>query len=330
MAPCLAGGKVKRQAMLAAAFLVSVALLAAPEPLPAQTPLTGFTSVGGANSKKPIDIESDRLEVDDKTHVAIFTGNVTAVQGDYTLRAPRLEVTYDKAAEAGAQEQGGAQTPKTVKVAKPVNASADASTDPLSSSQIKFVHATGGKVVVVSKVDEQEATGDDIIYDVKGQKITMTGKDVILTQKKNVVKGKEMDIDLATGRATVIPQHGRVQAILAQDDVKGATSGNPLTGAKKKNSHPAAEALKPPSGANWQTQIIEVFRNGLVRGSWFYSINVNPARSRAAPTNAPAFSLFPRRLPIRGARSVKKSASSSTRSKRPSRSGRSSKASAST
>ena len=229
------GVEVRRLWKAAAAVLLAVALLALPGRAPAQTPITGFSSVGGANSKKPIDIESDRLEVDDQKHVAIFSGNVSAVQGDYTLRAPRLEVTYEKTAEPASQEQHGAQAPKTAKTTKPANTNADAPADPVSSGQIKFVHATGGKVFVTSKVDDQEATGDDVMYDVKGQKITMTGKEVILTQKKNVVKGKQIDIDLASGRATVIPEHGRVRAILTQDDVKGAASANPLTGAKKKD-----------------------------------------------------------------------------------------------
>ena len=239
----------------AAAMLMAVVLLPLPERAPAQTPATGFSSVGGANSKKPIDIESDRLEVDDKTHVAIFSGNVTATQGDFNLRAPRLEVTYEKAAEAAPQEQGAAQASKTAKPVKPANANAnaDAPADPLSNGQIKFVHANGGKVVVINKVDDQEATGDDVVYDVKGQKITMTGKEVILTQKKNVVKGKQIDIDLATGRATVIPEHGRVRAILTQDDAK-TMSGSPLTGPKKKDADSSAEAPKPSAGSNGQTQ----------------------------------------------------------------------------
>ena len=248
MALCRTGGKVRRQGT--AVMLVAVAVLALPGGGPAQTPGSGFSSLGGSNSKKPIDIESDRLEVDDQKHVAIFTGNVSATQGDYNLRAPRLEVTYDKAPE----DQGGAPPSKAAKPIKPANTNANSTADPLSSGQIKVVHATGGKVVVTSKVDDQEATGDDVIYDVKGQKITMTGKEVILTQKKSVVKGKQIDIDLATGRATVIPEHGRVRAILTQDDVKGTASTNPLTGAKKKDTDSAAEAPKPSSGANGQTQ----------------------------------------------------------------------------
>jgi lipopolysaccharide export system protein LptA len=248
MALCRQGEKLRRQAE-AAAVLMAVALLALPGQSAAQTPVSGFNGLGGANSKKPIDIESDRLEVDDKKHVAIFSGNVSATQGDYNLRAPRLEVTYDKTP----QEQSGAQAvPKAAKTTKPASTNADAPADPLSSGQIRFVHATGGKVIVTSKVDEEEATGDDVMYDVKGQKITMTGKEVILTQKKSVVKGKQIEIDLATGRATVIPEHGRVRAILTQEDAKSAV--NPLTGAKKKDADPAAEAQKPSAGSSWQTQ----------------------------------------------------------------------------
>jgi len=250
MALCWTGGKVRRQGT--AVMVVTVALLALQGGASAQTPGSGFSSLGGSNSKKPIDIESDRLEVDDQKHVAIFTGNVSATQGDYNLRAPRLEVTYDKATEAA--DQGGASATKAAKPIRPANTNANSSADPLSSGQIKIVHATGGKVVVTNKIDDQEATGDDVVYDVKGQKITMTGKEVILTQKKSVVKGKQIDIDLATGRATVIPEHGRVRAILTQDDAKGAGSTNPLTGAKKKDTDSAAEAPKPSSGATGQTQ----------------------------------------------------------------------------
>lgn len=242
------GNKVRRQGKLAALLLVAVALLLPPGQAAAQTPVMGFGGgVSGANSKKPIDIESDRLEVDDQKHIAIFTGNVSAIQGDYTLRAPRLEVTYEKAPDPASSGQGGAQA-KAARPVKAANAGADAPSDPLSSGQIKFVRANGGKVVVTNKVDEQEATGDDVLYDVKGQKITMTGKEVILTQKKNVVKGKQIDIDLATGRATVIPEHGRVRAILTQEDAKGVTSPN-SPGSKKKDTDQVDASKWSPSSA---------------------------------------------------------------------------------
>jgi lipopolysaccharide export system protein LptA len=213
----------------------------------AQSTGTGFSGISGANSKKPIDIESDRLEVDDKRHVATFIGNVSATQGDYNLRSRQLEVTYESGSQPDAQEKAPRQGQKS---AKPQNASA-ATDDPLTSGQIKFLHATGGRVLLTSKKDDQEASGDEAFYDVKGQKITMTGEEVILTQKKNIVKGKRLLIDLATGRATVDPEKGRVRAVFEQV----GKPANPFVDTKKKDAAPDNEPPKPAAqGSGWQVQ----------------------------------------------------------------------------
>src|SRR5208282_3553911 len=234
-----------RRPFLAFALLPAALALSVPHSW-AQTPVSGFSGLGGTNSKKPIDIESDRLEVDDKTHIAIFIGNVSATQGDNNLKAPRLEVTYENASQSNAAAKG-VQAPKPV---HPVKSPApNAASDPLSSGQIKFIHALGGKVVVTSTKDQQEATGDDALYDVKAQLITMTGKEVILTQKKNKVKGKKLVIDLATGKATVFSD--RVRAVFEQETGKDGKAVNPLAEAKKKSesaSQPASPSQKaaPP------------------------------------------------------------------------------------
>ncbi|KAI93559.1 organic solvent tolerance protein OstA [Rhodomicrobium udaipurense JA643] len=247
---------IAEKALLAFALMLSVAVMSTPSH--AQTPGSGFRGIGsGDNAKKPIDIESDRLEVDDKRHVAIFIGNVSANQGDYNLRAQRLEVTYERQGGEGAGDKarksatapGGdspAKAPKT-------DASAAAAADPISSGQIRYIRALGGHVVVTNKKDEQEVTGDEALYDVKGQKITMTGKEVILSQKANVVKGRQLSIDLETGRATVIPEKGRVQAIFDQGAAKGVLpADSPLGGKKKREAAPAEPQPQPRSG--WQPQ----------------------------------------------------------------------------
>jgi lipopolysaccharide export system protein LptA len=227
----------------------------------AQAPATGFSGFGGANSKKPIDIESDRLEVDDKRHIAIFIGNVSATQGDNNLKAPRLEVVYESSSQTQTAANGGAAQ-KPVKPVK--SASGSPASDPMSGGQIKFIHAMGGKVIVTSKKDDQEATGDDAIYDVKAQLITMTGKEVVLIQKKNKVRGTKLVIELATGKATVINEasgsgtatsgHGRIRAVLEQEGSKGL-SVNPFGEAKAKGDDATPPA--PPQSApapGWQTQ----------------------------------------------------------------------------
>jgi lipopolysaccharide export system protein LptA len=242
--------------LLAAGVMLSAAVLFAAHAW-GQTPGTGFSGVSGSNSKKPIDIESDRLEVDDKKHLAVFIGNVSATQGDYNLRSRVLEVTYENASQATGQDQAapsGAKSAKSAKAAVSPAKAADpnATADPLTSGQIKFIHATGGKVLLTSKKDQQEATGDEAFYDVKGQKITMTGEEVILTQKKNIVKGKKLLIDLATGRATVDPDKGRVKAVFEQE---GASVSNPLLGDKKKGDTQEKAPAKPtPPNSGWGAQ----------------------------------------------------------------------------
>jgi lipopolysaccharide export system protein LptA len=232
-------------------------------PADAQVPATGFTGLSGDNAKKPIDIESDRLEVDDKKQLAIFIGNVSATQGDYNVRAPRLEVTYEHSPAAKTNGQG-APAPAPQKPAKTANSADAAASDPMSSGQISFIRATGGSVLVTSAKDEQTATGEDALYDVKGQKITMTGKKVTLSQHLNVVQGTKLVIFLDTGQAIIdpdenresAPKHGRVTALLhPQKNAKGDSQENPITGVKKKPKTPdKAATAAPAASSGWKTQ----------------------------------------------------------------------------
>jgi lipopolysaccharide export system protein LptA len=46
---------------------------------------------------KPINLEADRVTVDDAKQIATFTGNVILTQGTMILRGDRMEVRQDKA-----------------------------------------------------------------------------------------------------------------------------------------------------------------------------------------------------------------------------------------
>jgi len=224
--------------------------------LNAQAPGNAFSGYSKENANKPIDIESDTLAVDDKKQVAIFKGNVTAVQGDYTLRAKELEVIYERAPE----EKPKPGSPKPVAAAK-TPAAAGAAT-PAGQGQIKFIKALG-KVYVTSKED-QNATGNEAYFDVKAQKITMTG-DVTLVQKGNIIKGEKLAIDLETGRAIVDQQVGqRVRAVLKRDGgvvggeakpADGAVAAKPKsTDAKTGETKPLAQKPAPSSGWTAKSQ----------------------------------------------------------------------------
>jgi lipopolysaccharide export system protein LptA len=166
------------------------ALLGASLPASAQSnfdnPLGGDNLAANykANSGKPIDIEADALEVDDQKKIAVFTGNVSATQGDFNLRSREIQVRY-------AAKAKGTTT-----------ASADGSAGglPGGSNDITQIDAKG-KVLVTNKND-MTATSEWAVFEVPKQQVTLGG-DVVLSRGANVIKGDKMVIDLKTGRARV-------------------------------------------------------------------------------------------------------------------------------
>jgi lipopolysaccharide export system protein LptA len=245
-----------------AALSIAAAVAAGPAVLAQGT--GAFSGLGGDNSKKPIDIESDRLEVDDKTQVAIFIGNVSATQGDNNLKSQRLEVTYERKSDDGETGTGSKKPAK----AKPTPAStAPDPSDPMGSGQVRSIKAIGG-VIVTSTKDDQKATGKEGFFDVKEQKITMSGN-VVLTQKGNVVKCARLNIDLNTSKSVCIPEDSdgkggkppRVTAVLKREGGGGETPSpsEAIGGSKKKKAEKSADdaqkpAETPKAPAGWQTR----------------------------------------------------------------------------
>lgn len=167
----------------------------AQKPAPAQN--QGIAGFGGADSKEPIKIDSDRLDVFDKEKKAIFAGNVVAVQGETTMRCKTLTVFY----EQGVGAQGGAG-------AKPAPAAAAQSGGDNGVRRLECA----GPMTVVSK--DQIATADNAIYDKAQQKVFLNGN-AKLSQGENVTTGDRLIYDLATSRASVERKPGqRVRALL--------------------------------------------------------------------------------------------------------------------
>jgi lipopolysaccharide export system protein LptA len=123
--------------------------------------------VKGQNSNAPVDVAADRIEVQDRSDRAIFSGNVQVKQEGLTLATQRLTVAYTKA---------GGQNP-----------------------QIERLDASGGVLV---NSPNQTARGDFAIYDLNRRLITMLGN-VELTQGGNRVSGGRLLIDLESGRSVI-------------------------------------------------------------------------------------------------------------------------------
>jgi lipopolysaccharide export system protein LptA len=146
---------------------------------------------------KPIQIESDKLEVHDKDNTAVFTGNVNVVQGTTLLKAGRMVVHYIKGSSGTVT--GGSGNIKSIEV--------------------------DGKVYV--KSDDQIATGDHGTFDMQSQVLVLEGDEVVLTQGDNVVMGCKLTANLKTGLSKLdgcqsAKDNGRVKVLLTPDKKKAA------------------------------------------------------------------------------------------------------------
>jgi LPS export ABC transporter protein LptC/lipopolysaccharide transport protein LptA len=150
----------------------------------------------------PIDVEADRLDVDDRSKVAVFKGSVRATQADFIVRTAELRALYN--GQAGLAEQ--------------MNDAAKGK----QPAQLTRIEARG-KVIVTSK-NGQNATGDWANFDVKSNKVTLGGE-VLLTQGKNVVHGNLLVIDMATGQSSIHEDPGAAWTAKAAPEGEDSSSG---------------------------------------------------------------------------------------------------------
>ncbi|ALA16666.1 MULTISPECIES: LptA/OstA family protein [unclassified Chelatococcus] len=180
--------------------LLALALMAAPA-FAQQESASPFGGLG--NSKDPIKIDADRLEIFDKEQRAVFSGNVVAVQGDTTMRCSQLVVHYDQSATQGGGQTGGNQAA----AGQPAGAQAGGTP---AENNIKKLECAG-PVTVVSK--DQTATGDNATFDRQANRVFLTGK-VALSQGQNVQQCDHIVYDLNTSIARCESKPGgRVQGV---------------------------------------------------------------------------------------------------------------------
>ncbi|MDA0260608.1 MAG: lipopolysaccharide transport periplasmic protein LptA [Proteobacteria bacterium] len=121
------------------------------------------------DSKLPIEITADSLEVKQNEQLAIFRGNVDALQGKMQLTANEVRVHY---------------RPDSAKDAE---------------GTISRINAHGG---VRFSTPSETARGDSGVYDVDAQIITLTGS-VVLTRGGDVIRGEKLVLNLATGESKI-------------------------------------------------------------------------------------------------------------------------------
>lgn len=150
-------GKLRAWAVLATTTGLTVGGVAY-----AQSPVSALK---GHDANAPIDVSSQRIEVQDRADRAVFAGDVVVKQAQLTLETQRLAVNYTSA--------GGLE--------------------------INRLDASGGVTV---RSPSETARGQFGIYDVDRKIITLIGG-VQLERGGSRIAGQRLTIDMNSGRAVV-------------------------------------------------------------------------------------------------------------------------------
>jgi LPS export ABC transporter protein LptC/lipopolysaccharide transport protein LptA len=176
------------------AHLVSSALPGQAAP---QTP--GF----GRDARQPVDVTADQLYVNDTSKSALFMGKVIAVQGDTTLKAPELHITYE--GKAAVEQLTGAAAPEG------------------DGSRLSRLIAKTGTIITIGA--DRRVSSDEAEFDARADTALFIGN-VLVNQQGNVLQGKRLFIDRKAGTSRLEApgedgQHaGRIAATFYQGDTK--------------------------------------------------------------------------------------------------------------
>jgi lipopolysaccharide export system protein LptA len=154
-----------------------------------------FQGMGDQKKDQPVQIEAATLEVRDKNKTATFSGNVQVVQGDTTMKCQSLVVYYGQEIGIAGNDKQAATSP----AASQVTTSKGTPGMPQGAQNIRRIEAHGG-VTVLTK--DQNAKGEQAIYDLTTKQITLMGN-VVISQGQNVIHGDKVVVDMVTGNAKV-------------------------------------------------------------------------------------------------------------------------------
>lgn len=155
-----------------ARFAGLVAALMLAFPAVAQNTSVGFGG-GNHNSRAPVEVAADSLQVDQESGHAVLEGNVLIIQDTLRLTAQKVEIDYT-------QDEGNRQVHRLL---------------------------ADGDVLIVAGTDAAE--GQTAVYELGSGQIIMTGN-VLLTQGQDALSGQRLVVNLNTGAGTV---SGRVRTV---------------------------------------------------------------------------------------------------------------------
>ncbi|UVC09087.1 hypothetical protein IHQ71_00150 [Rhizobium sp. TH2] len=145
----------------------------------AQTTSTGLA----LSNDKPIQIESDNLEIREQEKKALFDGNVKVAQGQMTLQATHMTVYYKTGTKSIAA--GGGDIDR-IEV----------------SGSVKLASAT------------QKATADTGSFNMISEVLVLNGNPVVLSEGGNVFTGCKLTVQMKSGLANLGSCGKRVKILI--------------------------------------------------------------------------------------------------------------------
>jgi lipopolysaccharide export system protein LptA len=133
----------------------------------------------GMEKDQPIQIISDRMDAYNEKRMVVFSGNAVATQGARTIRAERLTLYYrDDQKKPGRSTVGGGGE---------------------GTGNLERVEAKGRVTITEG---ERVVTGEDALFELDAQKITITGS-AVLREGDNIIRGDRIVVFLNENRGVV-------------------------------------------------------------------------------------------------------------------------------
>jgi lipopolysaccharide export system protein LptA len=164
------------------ALAVFVGLIAAPSAAPGAQPDAGREAVA---ENRQIQITADQLTTHNDENFAEFSGNVEAVQGDFTIRSESLRIYFRKEGQASESEAVGQDS----------------------------IHQIVAEGNVRINTGQQTAKSDRAEYSVKEGTLVLIGEGSTVTDGLNSIEGSRLTLNRNTGKITVEGGEQRVRAV---------------------------------------------------------------------------------------------------------------------
>jgi LPS export ABC transporter protein LptC/lipopolysaccharide transport protein LptA len=219
-----------RQKAREATFVDEVAVILTPPAddkakKPAESEKAAADSALFTPANGPINIDANRLDIDDTGKRALFTGTVRAEQAGSYLTTPELEVSYE-----GEGMMGGS-APK-----------GETATGAPAAPAGKVRRIVARKPVVMKRVNGDVVTSDTADFDAQNQSAVLTGEVIMTSGTDRRAAGDRVEIDEAQGTILLV---GNVVVMQAGNELRGGRLAIDRKAGTAKLTTPPDAALGP-------------------------------------------------------------------------------------